>query len=333
MTSPDPTSDAAGPRDPAAFARLLREGERRRIGGLPLRTDEAIRAEIREDFGLEPEPRPEIETRSLAPIPISRRLRRVAQALGAIAAVALVFLFVRDLYLPGTAPTGDPTLAGSADVDRALALGDEASASRDPAALPGGMPQAVAAVPTIAEAGVADRLRLAVAARSQRRFDGLDALLASLVVAVDRPVAVASPDLPWLDVAGVEVVPASVRLVPPVDPQAAFGVWQVELVPAVDRPVDLTGWRVAIDLGGLDVVAIGDASLPGFTSPPAYDAATLARGTLLLAAVASTPRSIDGPIVVARLQARRFDPQSDDPMPLEGETVAAFLTAIEPPAP
>jgi hypothetical protein len=325
MTSPDPTSESAGPRDPAAFARLLREGERRRIGGLPLRTDEAIRAEIREDFGLEPEPRPEIETRSLAPIPISRRLRRVAQGLGAIAAVALVFLFMRDLFLPGGGPSTGSTTTPSSEPDRSIARrGDAGSAGSIP--LPqDAAPLAVAAVPTIADAGVADRLRLAVAARSQRRFDGLDALLASLVVAVDVPIAVASPDLPSIDISGIDVVPASIRLVPPANPAAPFGVWQVELTPSADGPIDLAGWRVAIDLGGLEVVAIGDGTLPGFTSPPAYDAATLARGTLLLAAVAPTAVSIDGPTVVARLQARRFNPESDDPMPLEAETFAAVM--------
>lgn len=333
MTSPDPTSGDAGPRDPAAFSRLLREGERRRIGGLPSSTDGAILAEIREDFGLEPEPRPEIATRSLAPIPIARRLRRVAQAFGAIAAVALVFFFMRDLFLPGGGPSNGSMTAPTTEPGQSFARRGEPDVAANASLPPSAMPQAVAMVPTISEAGAADRLRLAVAARSQRRFDGLDALLASLVVAVNMPVAVASPDLPLIDVTSVDVQPASVRLVPPASPDAPFGVWQVELVPSADGPIELAGWRVAIDLGGLDVVAIGDGGLPGFTSPPAYDASTLARGTLLLAAVAPSALSIDGPVVVARLQARRFNPESPDPMPLDGETFAAEIVNVEPSAP
>ena len=294
---------------------------------MPAKRDAAIRAEIREDFGLEPEDRPAIETDDLAPIPFHRRVRRFAQGFAAVAAVALIFLLMRDYFLPGGDVASDSTPASG--VDGLIAQNGLAAESR-PAGEIASAPTVLAAAPTIAGASTADRLRLATAARGQRLFDGLEALMASLVVAIDLPVAVASPDLPAIDVSGVEVVPASVRLLPPANSDAAFGVWQVELTPSVQGAIDLAGWRIAVDLGGLDVVAIGDGGLPGFTSPPAYDAATLARGTLVLAAVSPTPLPCNGPIVVARLQARRFDPATADPMPLEAETFAAI---VAPPAP
>ena len=323
----EPTPEPASPRDPIAFGRLLREGEAARTGSMPAKRDALIRAEIRADFGLAPEDRPAIEPDDLAPNPFHRRVRRFAQGLAAVAAVAVIFLLMRDYFLPGGDVASDSTPASGAD---GLIASNGMAADSQPAGETASAPTVLAAAPTVAGASAADRLRLATAARGQRLFDGLDALMASLVVAVDLPVAVASPDLPAIDVSGVEVVPASVRLLPPANPEAAFGVWQVEVTPSVEGPIELAGWRIAVDLGGLDVVAIGDGVLPGFTSPPVYDAATLARGTLVLAAVSTTPRSCDGPIVVARLQARRFDPATADPMPLEAETFAAF---IAPPAP
>ena len=323
----EPASEPTSPRDPIALGRLLREGEARRVGSMSAKRDAAIRAEIRADFGLEPEISPEIATRDLGPIPFHRRVRRFAQGFAAVAAVAVLFLLMRDYFLP--APPATDQAASSSGA------GESFIAHADPAARPGDAaltePMALVA-PTIA-ASTADRLRLATAARAQRRFDGLGALIASLVVAVDMPVAVASPDLPLIDVSGVEVVPASARLVPPDNLDAAFGVWQVELTPSVGGSIDLAGWRVAIDLGGLDVVAIGDGVLPGFTSPPDYDAATLARGTLVLASVSPASVAIDWPTVVARLQARRFDPATDDPMPLEAETFAAFVARPAPTSP
>lgn len=291
----EPNSEPTSPRDPIAFGRLLREGEARCVGAMPAKRDAAIRSEIREDFGLEPEIRPQIEPRDLAPIPFHRRVRRFAQGFAAVAAVAVLFLLMRDYFLPVPPAASETTVS-----EGVLAQSAPAARSSDVAPAEATV---LAAAPTIA-ASTADRLRLATAARAQRRFDGLGAPMASLVVAVDMPVAVASPDLPLIDVSGVEVVPASVRLLPPPNPEAAFSVWQIELTPATDGPIDLAGWRVAVDLGGLDVVAIGDGVLPGFTSPPDYDAATLARGTLVLAAVAPTPVRVEGPTVVARLQAR-----------------------------
>lgn len=317
------TPESASPRDPIAFGRLLREGEIRRVGPLSSKHDAAIRAEIRADFGLEPEVRPPIETRDLAPIPFQRRVRRFAQGFAAVAAVALIFLVMRDYFLPGGDGGSESSMTPASEAEGLIAQnGPAADGRRGGEVAP--ETAALAAAPTIA-ASTSDRLRLATAARGQRLFDGLAALMASLVVAVDLPVAVASPDLPRIDVSGVEVVPASVRLLPPANPDAAFGVWQVELTPSVQGAIDLAGWRVAVDLGGLDVVAIGDGGLPGFTSPPDYDAATLARGTLVLAAVSPTPHPCNGPIVVARLQARRFDPATADPMPLEAESFAATV--------
>jgi len=213
------------------------------------------------------------------------------------------------------------------------------------------MTETFAPAPVPALRPTADRLSLAAAARRTGQTESLAVLLTSLVVAGDELPGVASPDLPaaiaaiaaGFENAGVErpeAVPAMVSLKAPTDPAAAFGVWEIELAiendvagagdaPA-DGPVDLVGWRVAIDLGDLDVVAVGDGRLAGFTSPPTYDPAALTRGTLVLAGVADRGAAIDGPVVVARLQARGLAADAVSPMPLAAGSFAAIERGSTP---
>lgn len=385
MALHDEHPDDGPPRDvraPIDFGRLLREGDAQRLGALPTDRDLEILAEIRNDFGLEPEedrtPRA-FRSQTERTVPWSRRLRLALQPMAAIAGVALLFLLVRDHLLPAQ-PAATPPAGGLSD---RLAMGPRppaASPMRRPAdtAAPTAPKTGVPAAPaetelamtdvtdTVARATMvpalpptADRLSLAAAARRTGQAESLAVLLTSLVVAGDELPGVASPDLPaaiaaiaaGFENAGVErpeSVPATVSLKAPADPAAAFGIWEVELAlendmrnaveddiagaiedPA-DGPVALVGWRVAIDLGNLDVVAVGDGRLAGFTSPPTYDPAALTRGTLVLAGVADRGVAIDGPVVVARLQARGLAADAVSPMPLAAGSFAAIERGSTP---
>lgn len=312
-TTPDP-SDAErpasidGPRDPVAFARALREGEARRVGSLPADRNEAIRSMIREEFGEPPtssEDRPRSIDRRVLPSSGWQRFRAALSPLAAVAAVAFLFFLVRDWFIPGDAAPLD---------------GEVAPSTAPPAPSP-----------PIAAQSIETRLIVACAARQGRRFEGLDASLASLVVGLETPIAVVSADLKDLDLSSLGVGPVEATLVPPADLDAAFGTWQVriELPPDafIEGAAALVGWRIAIDLGDLEVVAIGDSTLAGFTSPPAHDAATIAGGRLVLAAVAPKPVAVDGPVVVARVQARRLVSAGGSapelPAPMEGGSFAA----------
>jgi len=390
MALHDEHPDDGPPRDvraPIDFGRLLREGDAQRLGALPTDRDLEILAEIRNDFGLEPEedrtPRA-FRSQTERTVPWSRRLRLALQPMAAIAGVALLFLLVRDHLLPAQ-PAATPPAGGLSD---RLAMGPRppaASPMRRPAdtAAPTAPNTEVSAAPaetrlamtdmtdmtdmteTFAPAPVpalrptADRLSLAAAARRTGQTESLAVLLTSLVVAGDELPGVASPDLPaaiaaiaaGFENAGVErpeAVPATVSLKAPADPAAAFGVWAIELALENDMrnaveddiagaiedpaagPVALVGWRVAIDLGDLDVVAVGDGRLAGFTSPPTYDPAALTRGTLVLAGVADRGAPIDGPVVVARLQARGLAADAVSPMPLAAGSFAAIERGSTP---
>jgi hypothetical protein len=382
MALHDEHPDDGPPRDvraPIDFGRLLREGDAQRLGALPTDRDLEILAEIRNDFGLDPEEdrTPQaFRSQTERTVPWSRRLRLALQPMAAIAGVALLFLLVRDHLLPAQ-PAATPPAGGLSD---RLAMGPRppaASPMRRPAdtAAPTAPNTEAPAAPaetrlamtdvtdvtdlteTFAPATVpallptADRLSLAAAARRTGQAESLAVLLTSLVVAGDELPGVASPDLPaaiaaiaaGFENAGVErpeAVPATVSLKAPADPAAAFGVWEIELAletnmrnaiedPAAG-PVELVGWRVAIDLGDLDVVAVGDGRLAGFTSPPTYDPAALTRGTLVLAGVADRGVAIDGPVVVARLQARGLAADAVSPMPLAAGSFAAIERGSTP---
>lgn len=318
-------------RNPGVFGELLREGEAQRLGGMPLEVDRDVLEEIRADFGVDPSEGSLLTQETRTPlersVPWSRRLRLVLQPMASVAAVAVLFLFARDYLLPAP-PATSPAPVRIAEAPQApgrLVVPNSAAAP-EPAIAP--------------EA----RLCLAAAARRAGQAGPLAALLASVVAAGgDRPGA-ASVDLPAKIselaaaietelISGIESVPASVTLRPPRDLGAAFGVWQVELAldaAAAAVPAELVGWRVAIDLGGLDVVAIGDGEVAGFTSPPAYDPSALKSGTIVLAAVAAEAISIDGPVVVARLQARSSADGGAEPMPLAEGTFAAIEQAATP---
>ncbi len=306
----EPTPEPASPRDPIAFGRLLREGEAVRTGSMPAKLDALIRAEIRADFGFEAEAKTEAPppVRTVRPATWWGRWKLVVQPIAAVAAVALVFLGVRDWFLPGV-----PDVEG------------EQVAVAPPSAEP----------PAIQGQSVSERLAVACAARASRRFEALEAALASLVVAADMPIMIASPDLPSLDLSGIGIAEVEAVVLPPKDPAAAFGVWEVQLkLPdglVADHTTAMVGWRVAIDLGGLEVVAIGDGVLADFTSPPAYDPASLARGLLLLAAVSPNPVDAAQPITVARLQARRLADGTEGPSAMPRECVAAIQLANAPP--
>lgn len=341
------------PRAPIEFGRLLRAGDDQRLGAMPADRDRQVLLEIREDFGLEPEPdrtvrpsRPGIERT----VPWSRRLRLVLQPMAAVAGLALVFLLTRDVLLP-TPPTASP--AGDRTGRSATAPPPAAPPIRGSntmaARVPQGPTSPAADMPASAEAapGLAptnERLALAAAARRIGQAESLAVLLTSLVVAGDELPGGASPDLPAAiaaiaagfgdaEIELPEALPAKVSLKAPANPAAAFAVWEVELAlendiaGAIEAPADgsveLVGWRVAIDLGGLDVVAVGDGRLAGFTSPPTYDPAALSRGTLVLAAVSDRGKAIDGPVVVARLQARGLAADAVSPMPLAVGSFAA----------
>jgi len=380
MALHDEHPDDGPPRDvraPIDFGRLLREGDAQRLGALPTDRDLEILAEIRNDFGLEPEEdrTPQaFRSQTERTVPWSRRLRLALQPMAAIAGVALLFLLVRDHLLPAQ-PAATPPAGGLSD---RLAMGPRPPAASpmrrpaDPAASTAPNTEVPAApaetqlamtdmtdttdmvvrateVPALRP--TAERLSLAAAARRTGQTESLAVLLTSLVVAGDELPGAASPDLPaaiaaiaaGFENAGVELpeaVPATVSLKAPTDPAAAFGVWEIELAiendvagagdaPA-DGPVDLVGWRVAIDLGDLDVVAVGDGRLAGFTSPPTYDPAALTRGTLVLAGVADRGAAIDGPVVVARLQARGLAADAVSPMPLAAGSFAAIERGSTP---
>lgn len=352
MATHDESLDDAAvePKNPLEFARLLRQGEADRIGSMPADPDRRILEEIRADFGLEPEPA-DAATRPMRvsperTVPWGRRLRLVFQPMAAVAGVALLFLLTREFLMPAppasTPPAQGPLVQRMPSASPAPAMpATESSDPRemlalaDPAAS-GGSPARRLGPPGPAMPTVGRQLELAVAARAGGLVESLAVLLTSLVVASDVRPAAASADLPnvvtaiaaGLDEAGVplpEAVPATVVLKAPRDPAAAFGVWEVELGldDANAAGAGLLGWRIAIDLGDLDVVAVGDGATPGFTSPPAYDPAALAGGTLVLAAVSPRAISLDAPIVVARLQARRLAAEAAAPMPLADGTLAA----------
>jgi len=312
-TTPEPPdaerpASIDGPRDPVAFARALREGEARRVGSLPAHRDEAIRSMIREEFGEPPtssEDRPRSIDQRVLPSSGWQRFRAALSPLAAVAAVAFVFFLVRDWFIPGEPPQG----------------GGEVAPSMPPPA------------PPIAAQPIETRLALACAARRERRFEGLDASLASLVVGLETPIAVVSADLNDLDLSALRVGPVEATLVPPPDLEAAFGTWQIQIELPPDAFAEgaaaLVGWRIAIDLGDLQVVAIGDSALAGFTSPPTHDAATIAGRTLVLAAVAPKPVAVDGPVVVARVQARRFVGADGAPLALPSPIAGGSFAVVQ----
>ncbi len=120
MALHDEHPDDGPPRDvraPIDFGRLLREGDAQRLGALPTDRDLEILAEIRNDFGLEPEEdrTPQaFRSQTERTVPWSRRLRLALQPMAAIAGVALLFLLVRDHLLPAQ-PAATPPAGGLSD--------------------------------------------------------------------------------------------------------------------------------------------------------------------------------------------------------------------------